>query len=521
MSHDLPRGWTLCPLRELAEISGGLMKGKKRKRHDTLRKVPYLRVANVQRGKLDLSEVKVIEATEAEIRQLKLLRGDILFNEGGDRDKLGRGCVWNDELPECINQNHVFRARVRDGAALPEWISAFGNSETAKAYFLTSGKQTTNLASISMATLGSLPIPTPPIREQHRIVAKLESLQARSRRAREALDAVPPLLEKLRQSILAAAFRGDLTKDWRAKHPNPEPATAFLNRIRTERRKAWEESELVKLKAKGRLPTDDRWKARYNEPEQVDTRGLPQLPSEWSWASLDELTLLVGGITKGQKRDVSADLRDVAYLRVANVQRGHLDLDEVKTIAATPAEIAELRLAPGDILLNEGGDRDKLGRGWVWEGQLEECIHQNHVFRARPVCDDIQSRYVSHFANQLGQSFFVDQGKQTTNLASVSMSRVRRLPIAVPPAPEQAAIVELVNKLFIRATTNAEIVARLRRDVTTFETSVLAKAFRGELVPQDPSDEPAEALLARLRGTETTPTLAKSKQRGRRTKAAE
>src|SRR5260221_3625198 len=98
-------------------------------------------------------------------------------------------------------------------------------------------------ANVSGGKLKDLEVPIPPLNEQRRIVAKLEGLQARSRRARDALDAVPPLLEKLRQSILAAAFRVDLTKDWRAKHKDVEPASELLKRIRTERRKKWEDAE--------------------------------------------------------------------------------------------------------------------------------------------------------------------------------------------------------------------------------------------------------------------------------------
>ena len=128
-----------------------------------------------------------------------------------------------------------------------------------------------------------------PLNEQRRIVAKLEALQARSRRAREALDAVPPLLEKLRQSILAAAFRGDLTKDWRAKHKDVEPASKLLERIRAERRKKWEEAELAKMKAKGKAPKGDEWKAKYKEPEPVDATGLPELPEGWCGVELGEV----------------------------------------------------------------------------------------------------------------------------------------------------------------------------------------------------------------------------------------
>lgn len=205
------------------------------------------------------------------------------------------------------------------------------------------------------------------------------------------------------------------------------------------------------------------------------------------------------------------------YLRVANVQRGHLVLEEVRTIEATAEEIAELRLVSGDLLLNEGGDRDKLGRGWVWEEQLPECIHQNHVFRARPVSPDIQSRYVSHYANQLGQSFFVDQGKQTTNLASVSMSRVRKLPVALPPVAEQVEIVRSLNQRLAQTQSLEALVDSAFAQLSGLDQSLLARAFRGELVSQDPNDEPADAMLGRLRDVPAD----SARQRPRRAKAAE
>jgi type I restriction enzyme S subunit len=123
------------------------------------------------------------------------------------------------------------------------------------------------------------------LREQRRIVAKLDALTERSRRAKAALDAIPPLIEKFKQSVLAAAFRGDLTADWRAAHPDVEPASELFKRIRVERRRRWEEAELAKLTAKGKAPTDDRWKAKYEEPEAVDASELPELPRSWCWAS--------------------------------------------------------------------------------------------------------------------------------------------------------------------------------------------------------------------------------------------
>ena len=102
------------------------------------------------------------------------------------------------------------------------------------------------------------------------------------------------------------------------------------------------------------------------------------------------------------------------YLRVANVQRGYLDLSEVKQIDAPRFDIEDLRLQLGDILFNQGGDRDKLGRGWIWEGQLPECIYQNHVFRARLYSDELSPKLVSWWGNTFGRAYFLREGKQTT-----------------------------------------------------------------------------------------------------------
>ncbi|MGH8067299.1 MAG: hypothetical protein ACRERE_19100 [Candidatus Entotheonellia bacterium] len=122
-----------------------------------------------------------------------------------------------------------------------------------------------------------------PLAEQRRIVAKIEALQERSRRVREALAEVEPLLERFWQSVLAAAFRGDLTSDWRAAHPNIESASEVLHRIRVERRQ-WEQAELAKYEAHGRKPPKN-WQDRYEEPKPVDNSDLPELPLEWAWST--------------------------------------------------------------------------------------------------------------------------------------------------------------------------------------------------------------------------------------------
>jgi type I restriction enzyme, S subunit len=496
---ELPAGWCWVKLSTVARIDGGITKDQNRQRTVTMREVPYLRVANVQRGYLDLQEIKSILADDSEIESLRLERGDVLFTEGGDRDKLGRGWVWQEELEECIHQNHIFRARLIPGIAEPKFISFHGNFFGQK-WFTRTGKQTTNLASINKGVLSRFPVPLAPFKEQTRIVEKLEELLSDLDAGVAALKRAKANLKRYRAAVLKAAVEGKLTEEWRAKHPANEPASTLLARILKERRQKWEADQLARFAAAKKEPPRN-WREKYVEPTPPDTAGLPSIPDSWTWATLDAIADLVGGITKDQKKANQAGMRDVPYLRVANVQRGFLDLSEIKSISASEDEISELRLKPGDVLFTEGGDRDKLGRGWVWTGELNECIHQNHIFRARLLSQDMQPRFASHHGNTFGKEWFIKAGKQTTNLASINLGILRRFPVPVPPATEQAEIIALVDEELsqIDATETAIEHGMLR--ASRLRQSILRQAFEGRLIPQDPTDEPASVLLDRLRSS--------------------
>ena len=169
-----------------------------------------MRVANVQDGKLDLSTVKTVNIFDRELEKWKLERGDILLTEGGDWDKLGRGTVWNSELPMCIHQNHVFRLRVKDKSFDPNFIAVIIASPIGKLYFQSAAKKTTNLASINQRQLKAFRVPNISLILQIEILKKvkqhkstilaLDQLQTQSQLE---LDALPA-------SILARAFAGEL-----------------------------------------------------------------------------------------------------------------------------------------------------------------------------------------------------------------------------------------------------------------------------------------------------------------------
>ncbi len=200
-----PKKWKIIELHDLAEIVSGVTKGRKLSGNSVVL-VPYLRVANVQDGYLDLNEVKTIEALPSEVEKYALLEGDVLLTEGGDPDKLGRGAVWYNEIPNCIHQNHIFRVRVDKESIVPEFLSMLIGSAYGKMYFLKSAKQTTGIATINSTQLKNFPVFVPPIELQQKftsVVEKVESMRKNQNKSKQHI-------EDLFNTMMQKAFKGEL-----------------------------------------------------------------------------------------------------------------------------------------------------------------------------------------------------------------------------------------------------------------------------------------------------------------------
>jgi len=191
-----PSCWDRVLLKDTAEIVSGITKGRKL-RGSAIKPTPYMRVANVQDGILDLIEIKQIEATDSEIDKYRLVKGDLLMTEGGDPDKLGRCAIWNEEIPICIHQNHIFRVRLRQERTLPEYASYLIGSFYGKKYFLKAAKQTTGIASINSKQLSKFPLLTPPIELQTKFAAIVTQIEAQKTLVRQAIDETQYLLDSL------------------------------------------------------------------------------------------------------------------------------------------------------------------------------------------------------------------------------------------------------------------------------------------------------------------------------------
>lgn len=202
---DAAPGWTARRLGEVADVASGITKGRKPGSAST-RPVPYLAVSNVQDRHLQLDVVKKIEATDDEIERYRLRCDDLLLTEGGDPDKLGRGTLWAEEIPECIHQNHIFRVRVTSEEIRPVFLNWMVGSERGKRYFLRSSKQTTGIASINKTQLNDFPLLVPPLDDQLRFERRLGEVGRMSKVIASASKASDSLFASLQHR----AFTGQL-----------------------------------------------------------------------------------------------------------------------------------------------------------------------------------------------------------------------------------------------------------------------------------------------------------------------
>jgi type I restriction enzyme S subunit len=292
-------------------------------------------------------------------------------------------------------------------------------------------------------------VPLPPLAEQQRIVAKVEALLARVNVARRRLAKVPAILKRFRQSVLATACSGRLTADWR----------------------------------------EERTKA-----------------DAWQTVRLGNVGRVTGGITKNARRPSFP--MQVPYLRVANVYENRLELAEVLDIGVTADEFERTVLTPGDLLFVEGnGSIDQIGRVAIWDGSIPRCVHQNHLIRFRASERVLPEYALVWMMAPQGREQLIEQAISSAGLHSLSISKVAAVELELTNLDEQHEIVRRVKALFELAGAVENRVAAATARAEKLTQAILAKAFRGELVPTEAelarregrTYEPASVLLERIR----------------------
>ena len=207
---------------------------------------------------------------------------------------------------------------------------------------------------------------------------------------------------------------------------------------------------------------------------------LESIPAGWSLGQLKRVAQVHGGLTLGKSYE-GLEVVEYPYLRVANVQDGHLDLTDVTSLEVPPAVAEGVMLRPGDVLMTEGGDLDKLGRGTVWDGQIAPCLHQNHVFAVRCFPHKLFPHFLAYVtASRYGRDYFEATGKRTTNLAATNATKVGAFYIPLPPLPEQKALVEYLDTEIGRLKAIQEVIGKQIDTLTAYRKSLIHECVTGQ-----------------------------------------
>ncbi|MCS5692013.1 restriction endonuclease subunit S [Cyanobium sp. FGCU-6] len=447
--------WSAEPLGAICEIVSGITKDAKKQGHD-YREVPYLRVANVQRLQLDLSEVKTIPVKESAIARYRLEPGDILLNEGGDRDKLGRGWIWQGQISECIHQNHVFRARIRDGKALPKWVAYYANTNEARAYFLATGKQTTNLASISKKNLSALPIPLPPIEIQESIITEIDTQLSRLDETVSTLQGIQAKLKQARASILKAAVEGRLTAKKSTHH--------LLAISRQDNPSALRRVDGTELGGRKDANVNEAWRVLEARLacESVESGTTPPKDRLSSHNDHNKIPFIkVYNLTFDGKLDF------------ANNQPTYVEAEYHAT------KMKRSRTLPGDVLTNIVGP--PLGKVSLVSGENAEWNINQAIARFRPTPELMPKFLAIYLRSSTAQAWLRATSKTTTSQVNLSISNCRLLPIPIPPLDKQQSIIAEVDHRFsVLDQVEATVQASLQR-CGILRQAILKRAFEGRL----------------------------------------
>ncbi|MFA7655598.1 restriction endonuclease subunit S [Acidithiobacillus thiooxidans] len=497
---NLPNGWEWVAIGETGEyINGFAFKPSHRESNG----LPIVRIQNLT------DESKPLNYTTLEVHpDYRIDSGDMLMSWSATLDVF----VWR-RGPALVNQ-HIFKVVPNDQLI----------SKSLLFYWLKIAiqqlQETEHLHGSTMLHVNRGPfmahqVPLPPDREQTRIVEKLEELLSDLDAGVAELKAAQKKLAQYRQSLLKAAVEGALTAEWRQQHLPTETGAQLLQRILTERRARWEAKQLAKFKEQDKTPPKD-WQKKYPEPVQPDTSGLPELPQGWVWASVDQLS--PDDLANG--RSVPTAENGAKVLRLTAIKAGAVDLHEHKLGAWSSEEAAPFAVSEGDLLIVRGnGSLTLVGRAGLVGSVDEQVAYPDTMIRLRVVEAVVSPAWIGLvWDSHVVRSHLERRARTSAGIYKIAQPDIVSATVPVPGLAEQVLIRQALAQQFEQLAAMESAMETGLKQSAAQRQNILRAAFAGQLVPQDPADEPASVLLARIRAeraerdTLKTPRRSKAKE---------
>lgn len=506
ISRFLPSGWTSSCLAEIAVAQGGGTPSRSDASFWTHGTVPWVSPKDMKSRVLNSSEDLITERALAKLSLVPPQSVLIVVRSGILSRTLP---VALNAVPVTINQDmRAFVPEVGVEARFVAWQLIWRESEILSAC----SKNGTTVASIEGPALARFPLHVAPTAEQTRIVEKLEELLSDLDAGVAELKAAQKKLALYRQSLLKAAVESALTADWRARRAaRDEPletGAELLARILIERRTRWEARQLAKFKEQGKTPPKG-WQAKYPEPIQPDTSRLPTLPSGWTWATIDQLAVVVRGASPRPAGDPRYFGGSIPWITVGSLTCDDgIYLDEVDLFVTEAGKSASRYIEPNTLLLTNSGAT--LGVPKIT--RIGGCINDGSV-ALLDLATEVQLYLYFFLTTQTAKLRALNQGAAQPNL---NTDIVRRIVVPVCPDAEMRAITEKLTQATLDVKIQVRNIFQALRQSTAQRKNLLKAAFSGQLVPQDPNDEPASALLARIRAEREARESPRQGRRGRK-----
>jgi len=478
-----------------------------------------VKVSAVSWGSFNEHESKTCPDEKLFDPRYRIRPGDLLMSRANTVELVGACVIVGSISKRLMLSDKILRIMLADD--LKAWTLWYLRSKEGRAQIeaRATGNQL-SMRNIGQARILEIEIPLAPDRERLSIVEAIESYLTRLDDAMATLERVQRNLKRYRVSVLKAAVEGRLVPTEaelaRAEGREYEPASVLLERILVERRHRWEEAELAKMKAKGKVPKNDNWKHKYVEPAAPDTSELPELPVGWCWTSWSQ----IGSSQNGRPFPSNQYCRDgVRLLRPGNLHAsGRIEWNQKNTRCMPETweeEFPEFLVGANELVINLTAQSLKdefLGRVCMTEAN-ECCLLNQRIGRLTPVF--ISPRFVLWWLKSPMFRAYVDGLNKGSLIQHMFTSQLDLFTFPMPPLAEQARIVGEIERLIgVQELVEKDILQNIFR-IPRLSQAVLSSAFEGRLVDQDPCDEPADVLLERIRA-ERAASQGKKEPRTRR-----